>query len=120
MPTTKITRLTGLNVRALRESLTADEPVAITGSTATFGMPAADAVTFMQTVMQRVADTHGTRAHPYASLRAVLRKVERAAEADAPATCEWFALCTNAATHDEPHPILGPVPACDRCPTIGR
>jgi hypothetical protein len=34
--------------------------------------------------------------------------------------CEWFARCDNAATHLEPHPILDQVPACDRCPTIGR
>jgi hypothetical protein len=37
----------------------------------------------------------------------------------APNECEWFAGCGNAATHMEPHPILGQVPACDRCPTIG-
>lgn len=29
--------------------------------------------------------------------------------------CEWFLLCENAATHDEPHSILGSVPCCDRC-----
>lgn len=29
--------------------------------------------------------------------------------------CEWFALCTNAATKTRPHPILGDVPICDRC-----
>jgi hypothetical protein len=29
--------------------------------------------------------------------------------------CEWYLLCTNASTHDEPHPILGNVPTCDRC-----
>jgi hypothetical protein len=29
--------------------------------------------------------------------------------------CEWFALCTNAATQLVSHPILGDVPACDRC-----
>jgi hypothetical protein len=29
--------------------------------------------------------------------------------------CQWFALCDNPATHDEPHPILGTVPTCDRC-----
>jgi hypothetical protein len=34
--------------------------------------------------------------------------------------CEWFAGCQNEATHLEPHPILPPVPACDRCPEIGR
>lgn len=34
--------------------------------------------------------------------------------------CEWFVLCENVATHLEPHPILGEVPACDRCVQIGR
>lgn len=33
--------------------------------------------------------------------------------------CEWFAACDRPATHDETHPILGTVPACDRCVTIG-
>lgn len=30
-------------------------------------------------------------------------------------TCKWFALCENAATLTIPHPILGDVPACQRC-----
>ncbi len=34
--------------------------------------------------------------------------------------CRWFARCRNYATHAEPHPILGSVPACDRCPNIGK
>lgn len=29
--------------------------------------------------------------------------------------CEWYLLCTNPATRTIPHPILGRVPACDRC-----
>ena len=29
--------------------------------------------------------------------------------------CEWFAMCNNAATTTEPHPILGDVPICKRC-----
>ncbi len=29
--------------------------------------------------------------------------------------CEWFALCANPAIREEPHPILGAVPICDRC-----
>lgn len=33
--------------------------------------------------------------------------------------CEWFAMCTNAATHVEPHPVLTAVPACDRCVRVG-
>lgn len=34
--------------------------------------------------------------------------------------CQWFARCDNYATHAEPHPMLGFVPACDRCVKIGR
>ncbi len=34
--------------------------------------------------------------------------------------CAWFAGCQNDATHIEAHPILTGVPACDRCPQIGR
>lgn len=30
-------------------------------------------------------------------------------------TCEWYALCTNAATGLVKHPILGSVPVCERC-----
>lgn len=29
--------------------------------------------------------------------------------------CEWFALCTNEAETEHPHPILGAVPICARC-----
>lgn len=29
--------------------------------------------------------------------------------------CRWFVLCENEATSHRPHPILGPVPICDRC-----
>jgi hypothetical protein len=34
--------------------------------------------------------------------------------------CRWFAHCTLPATHMELHPIIGQVPACDRCTKIGR
>ena len=34
---------------------------------------------------------------------------------DEPQRCEWFALCENAATTTRSHPILGPVPICERC-----
>lgn len=34
--------------------------------------------------------------------------------------CGWFARCQNYATHAEAHPVLGPVPACDRCTDIGK
>jgi hypothetical protein len=42
---------------------------------------------------------------------------------DRPATdyrCVWFALCPKMATHYEWHPVLQWLPACDRCPKIGR
>jgi hypothetical protein len=29
--------------------------------------------------------------------------------------CDAFVLCENEATHEQPHPILGHVPCCDRC-----
>ena len=39
---------------------------------------------------------------------------------DEPVACHWFAKCDRQATHLEPHPVLGPQPACDRCPEIGK
>lgn len=29
--------------------------------------------------------------------------------------CQWFALCTNGAVAEVPHPVLGAVPTCQRC-----
>jgi hypothetical protein len=29
--------------------------------------------------------------------------------------CQWFAGCTNVATGSRPHPVMAPVPICDRC-----
>jgi len=29
--------------------------------------------------------------------------------------CEWYLLCENEAATLEEHPILGPVPICQRC-----
>ncbi len=35
--------------------------------------------------------------------------------------CEWFARCTNPATHLEPHPAFPDgVPTCDRCQEVVR
>ena len=30
-------------------------------------------------------------------------------------TCEWFALCDNPTSEAADHPVLGPVPICERC-----
>lgn len=43
---------------------------------------------------------------------AIVSKVELVLSAP---VCQWFALCTNVATHVESHPVLGDVPTCDRC-----
>ncbi|AOE44395.1 hypothetical protein SEA_GHOBES_44 [Gordonia phage Ghobes] len=29
--------------------------------------------------------------------------------------CEWFARCTNPTREAVEHPVLGPVPCCQRC-----
>jgi hypothetical protein len=29
--------------------------------------------------------------------------------------CEWFPKCTNPATAERAHPLLGSVPICGRC-----
>jgi hypothetical protein len=32
--------------------------------------------------------------------------------------CEWFALCENVTDKVADHPILGPIPCCDRCAKV--
>lgn len=32
--------------------------------------------------------------------------------------CEWFARCENEAAGIVRHPILGPVPTCERCTSM--
>ena len=32
--------------------------------------------------------------------------------------CEWFARCENETAYYVEHPVLGPVPCCERCATL--
>lgn len=32
--------------------------------------------------------------------------------------CHWFSRCVNPATALEPHPVLGPLPICQRCKDV--
>lgn len=32
--------------------------------------------------------------------------------------CEWFAMCDNRAIGTLPHPVIGPVPICERCANL--
>lgn len=77
---TKITGLSGFNVRALQETLTAEEAERVTlgKTTAEFDMDARAAVGLVLEAQVRAGEKHGTRGHPYASLHAVLRKLRSA------------------------------------------
>lgn len=35
-------------------------------------------------------------------------------------TCRWFALCDRESTCFVDHPVLGPVPCCDKCALQAR
>lgn len=73
----KITTLTASNVEALRDALTDEERerVSVTSTTATFDMPATDALRLVNTIMARVGQQHGTTHHPYKSFHAIVRKL---------------------------------------------
>lgn len=75
--TVTITGLTDKNRAALLESLTSAEltQVVLDGNTATFSMVRPKALALIERVQARLADTHGTRGHPYASLHAVRMKL---------------------------------------------
>lgn len=78
----KITKLTGLNVRALREMLAAEIErgvVEVNVTTAVFHLSGADAVALVTDARERAGQDHGTRAHPYQSLHAAVAKVAREA-----------------------------------------
>jgi hypothetical protein len=68
--TIKITGLSALNVQALRETMPG---VSVTATTATFHQPVEDALIAVETVI----DCLPGRAHPKASLHAVVRKLRR-------------------------------------------
>jgi hypothetical protein len=34
--------------------------------------------------------------------------------------CHWFLKCTRNARNLTDHPVLGPVPTCDRCDTFAK
>lgn len=67
----KVTGLTRANVQALNEVF-ADRTVTTTATTATFHLPAAQAVALLRSVMAGMP----SRGHPKASLHAVVRKLE--------------------------------------------
>jgi hypothetical protein len=80
MTTTKITGLSPLNVRALRETVPADLGLSeLTATTATFSMDAASAHRLVATTISRLPG----RGHPRQSLHAVARKLQRAAQVSA-------------------------------------
>lgn len=54
---------------------------------------------------------YGKRAKP-ATKKRVAAQTKKAASKG---PCQWFAMCDNPATSEEPHPILGKVPICKRC-----
>lgn len=76
--TTKITKLTGMNVKALRETLTEDQAkqVDIGATVVTFKMPQDDAYRLMCDVKDAAARKHGSKGHPVQSLHAIIRKIK--------------------------------------------
>ena len=75
MASTKITGLTALNVRAIRETIPPDLGVTTTATTATFSMDAADARMLVEATIDRLPH----RGHPRQSLHAVRRKLAKLA-----------------------------------------
>ncbi len=77
IPVTKITKLTGLQVDALKAALTGEDKyrVTVTATTAEFSMPAPRALDMVRKAQERAGQEHGRTGHPYASLHGVLRKI---------------------------------------------
>jgi SepF-like predicted cell division protein (DUF552 family) len=80
----KITKLTPLNVEALNEMAPrVTGLVEVTKTTATFvGVTAGEALRMVQRMQDVAADTYGKTGGPYASLHAVVRKVNALAAAE--------------------------------------
>lgn len=80
MTEVKITRLTEMNVSALRETLTAEdlEFVTLGATVATFHTTPEEALRVVGDAQTRAGAERGTRGHPYQSLHAVIRKLTTA------------------------------------------
>jgi hypothetical protein len=79
---TKITKLTEANIQALNLVIGNDALVQLTATTATFVDEGTELIEWWSGIMSRVAAKHGRHGHPYASLHAVTRKVNKAAQAN--------------------------------------
>jgi hypothetical protein len=78
--TTKLDRLTGPQVDALKLMLSAEieaGTVAVTATTAQFAMAREQAQTLAHTAREQAGQQHGRRGGPYQALNAVVRKLGR-------------------------------------------
>jgi len=85
----KLSGLTDLQTKALRETLTPDEleGVTLTTTTATFTREPGAMLAIVEAAQRRAAEAHGGGAHPARSLHPVIRKLRAiAARAAVPAT----------------------------------
>lgn len=79
-------------------------------------MPKAEAVALAREHAERALGRAATEVRDYGPN--YVRDARAVLAASVP-RCEWFAACENPATHEEPHPVLGAVPCCDRCAKVG-
>lgn len=82
MSTTKLTGLSGLQTRALREAVeegVLDSGVTVNKTTAVFPWTPAHTVDAVVKAKADLAAKYGSRQHPVASLHAVVRKAAKAA-----------------------------------------
>jgi hypothetical protein len=80
----KLSGLTAMQVRALRETLTAEDlgRVTLTATSATFAVDAASALAMVEGAKARAAAQYGGTGHPVQSLHSPLRKLRALAGAD--------------------------------------